>query len=119
MGGRLLTSGTMGFMSETGKRLGFSGASALGRLGYGYRLATGGGSAWPAPIEQEEHPHECDQHQWGENELGYHGRAPLSSDEMRVFYRVFGRRELSAGWRYTTDFRSAGVPGVPGECTPS
>jgi hypothetical protein len=35
----------MVFVGETGKRLGFSGASALGRLGYGYRLATGGGIA--------------------------------------------------------------------------
>jgi hypothetical protein len=105
IGGRLRTGGTRGFMGETGKRLGVSGASGLSRLAYGYRLATGGGIAWPEPIEEEEHPHERDQHQLGEHELGSHGKVPSSSDEMRVLYRVFGLHELSAGWRDTTTRR--------------
>src|SRR5712691_6142892 len=56
MQGLLFTGGAMGFVGEAGKRFGLSRALSPGRHRVGDRLATGGRSVWPEPIEHEVQP---------------------------------------------------------------
>jgi transposase len=64
---------------------------------------------WPGIVEQEEEPHECDQHQLVEKKMRHHGNAPSDGGEMRALYRVFALSELSAGLRDTTSRQGAVV----------
>ena len=45
-----------------------SGLSGIGRAA--------GRLRWPQPMEHQEHPHQGDQPELVENEMGYHGTAP-------------------------------------------
>ena len=81
--GRLMAQGdvlrtgvTVGLTGEPGKRLGDLRAFS----GWWDRLrccqALCSGLRWPEPMEHQAQPHEGDQHQLIEKEVGYHGKAP-------------------------------------------
>src|SRR5215813_532075 len=74
---RLLTSNATGFPGETRKRLGFFGVLAPGQQWLGGHWTSCSRRRWPQPREHQEHPHQDNQPELIENEMGYHGTAPL------------------------------------------
>src|SRR5215471_16877793 len=74
---RLLTRSARGLTGETRKGGGRRGACAWWRHGRGWYRSNCGGLRWPHPREHEKHPHQSDQHELVENEVGYHGKVPL------------------------------------------
>ena len=61
---------------EPRKGLGRCGAFAWWRHGRGWYRSSGGGLRWPQPREHEKHPHQSDQHELVDNEVGSHGKVP-------------------------------------------
>ena len=70
MHGLLLTGSTGRLLGEAGKRCGLLRALSSARRRGGDRLATGGRMGWPEPIEREEQPHQSDEHELVENQVG-------------------------------------------------
>src|SRR5215510_12366832 len=60
---------------------------------------TGGGVVRPQPVEQEEQPHQSDQHECVESQRRYHAYAPSTRSWRRPLYRVCTLCELSASLR--------------------
>src|SRR5262245_21442289 len=110
----LFTGGAGRLLGETGERFGFSGSLASWALGWRARLAPSSRVVRQQPIEQAEPPHQSDQHGFVEKQGRYHGTAPSHRDEIGAFYWVFGLRQLSASWRYTTE-RSYSVKTATGQ----
>ena len=73
---RLLTSSARGLTGETRKGFGRRGAFAWWRHWCGWYQSSGCGLRWPHPREHEKHPHQSDQHELVDNEVGYHGTVP-------------------------------------------
>jgi hypothetical protein len=48
-------------------------------------------------MEHDAQPHQSDEHQLVEKEIGDHGKTPHTRAEMKAFYLVFRRQELAAG----------------------
>src|SRR5689334_15502185 len=69
---RLLTSSARGFPGETRKGRGLFGALALAQQRLGWHGASCSRLRWPQPREYQEHPHQGDQPELVENEMGYH-----------------------------------------------
>ncbi len=63
-------------MRETHKGFGLFGACAGWPQRLGCLRASCRKLRWPQPIEHQEHPHQGDQHELVENEVGYHDNAP-------------------------------------------
>jgi hypothetical protein len=47
-------------------------------------------------MEHDTQPHQGDEHQLVEKEMGDHGKTPHTSGEMRALYLVFRQWELAA-----------------------
>src|SRR5262252_3739512 len=60
------------------------------------RCACGHGVAWPEPMEYETQPHQGDEHQLVEKEIGDHGKSPHTGRARRVLYPVRQVPELAA-----------------------
>jgi hypothetical protein len=74
-GGRRVRTGvTVRLVDEARKRCGRR--RALSQWGYGLRRWACDGVAGPCPLEQEAQPHQGDQHQLIEKEIGNHGKTP-------------------------------------------
>jgi hypothetical protein len=75
---RLLAGRTGRLVDKAGKRLRVARALA-GRLGRrGCPLIPGGATAWPCIVEHDTQPQESSQQELIENQVGYHGKIPLT-----------------------------------------
>src|SRR4030095_6450954 len=72
----LLTSSATGLTGEPRKGLGLFGVLAPGQQRLGCHGARCSRRRWPQLREQQEHPHQGDEPELVEKEMGYHGTAP-------------------------------------------
>src|SRR5262245_4755525 len=84
-------------------RKGFRLTMALGPWGGGLQgRRAHRGVAGPCPLEPEPKPHQGDQPQLVEKEIGDHGKTPTHRWCKRGILPEFHAAELPARWRYTT-----------------
>src|SRR5215831_6627697 len=86
---------------------------ALGPWAWGLRCRRPhrSGIAGPHPMKHDAQPHQRDQHQLIEKEMGDHGKTPSYRWSNEGILPGFRRWELAAGWRYTTGQHCANHPG--------
>ena len=99
---RLLTRATMGLVSETSKRFWLAGALTARHDRLGWRSLCRSASAGPGNMQHEKYPEESQDDHQGEKLVWTHGVPPSYGWIQGAVYPVFGGRELTADWRYTT-----------------
>jgi hypothetical protein len=76
-----------------------NGGGSLERVRLGLR---GSASAGPDGVQHHTEPQKSQHHELRVKKVWNHSIAPSPWDDMGALYRVFGARQLSAGYRYTT-----------------
>ena len=89
-------------MGEACKRLGLLGALTPRHDGLGGRALCCRASAGPGSVQHDKQLQESQDHQLVVKLVWNHGKAPSQWCDTEALYLVFGARQLSAGYRYTT-----------------
>src|SRR5262249_4756476 len=100
----LCTGRAVGLVGEACKWLGLLGALTPRRDGLGWHSLGRRASAGPGRVQHDKQPQESQDHQLVVKLVWNHGKAPSQWCDTEALYLVFGARQLSAGYRYTTHY---------------